>query len=178
VSLKDTILQSFAKVSERSNICPIDIRVLQGDIEFALSRQPKPHLRTKQSDARIIPCGYGFSRPPPPRWLLRNLTTNQYVTLKQRKQYLHKGSYFHVDGIPSLSVDKALLMKISWSREVDSAMKGKPCEWAGHCFDIVDIGSEPLNEQWSDATADIAAEWRKWKDSAGKVWEWNTDHIL
>jgi hypothetical protein len=101
-------------------------------------------------------------------WVLRNLTTKEYVRCRPgRTMPVEHGYVDHVD-VPDLKIDDALLMRIAWSRKsmsptdvgvLDELVRGP---WAGHCFDIIPLESAVHTEDswndWKDATNEIAEQ--------------------
>lgn len=103
-------------------------------------------------------------------WILRNLTTKEYV--RCRPSACPVGTRGCVDYPEGnwLSIDDVLLMRICWTRaaawnDKDDLIVSHHGKWAGHCFDIVALdGEEALsvgNGEWMDATKDVVDEaWR------------------
>lgn len=109
-------------------------------------------------------------------WVLRNLTTKEYVHCRIGSTVKH-GYVTHPD-VQNLRVDDILLMRICWTRKDhfshnDSLEMRQPShqgKWAGHCFDIVpldqltgeigEIFSDPENKgsEWKDCTDEIVKE--------------------
>ncbi|CZR50344.1 uncharacterized protein PAC_00216 [Phialocephala subalpina] len=86
-------------------------------------------------------------------WVLRNLTTKEYVSASFTVGVIR---------VTKLRLVDALLLKIgwtdmpSWSDENIDISQG---DWAGHCFDIVTkdvLASEEGFEAWKDVTHDVA----------------------
>ena len=121
----------------------------------------------------------------PTAWTLRNHTTKECVFLKAGHTYRKNEYDVHVKGMPWLSVDRALLLRICWScahvteddvfagydakweqhaRLLAQMKRGK---WAGHCFDIVPSAraSQAKKEQqeWCDVTSEIIKEAAAWR---------------
>lgn len=104
-------------------------------------------------------------------WTLRNHTTRQYVQLK----CAYNGAMepqLHVKGVPLLSLDKALLMRLCWTKldypagynpAAERVLRG---QWAGHRFDVVSAGQGSRGgsaEGWEDVTGDLVKQWKEWK---------------
>ena len=106
-------------------------------------------------------------------WVLRNLTTKEYVHCRTGSTVKH-GYVTHPDA-ENLRVDDILLMRICWTRDDvyplnNSAKARQPYhrgKWAGHCFDIVPLSqlasgifSDPENKssEWKDCTDEIVKE--------------------
>lgn len=104
-------------------------------------------------------------------WLLRNLTTKQYVRLNTKSASSGSSEVpeVHVAGARWLSIDQALLLRICWgSAEYrhsgnDYAVAMSRGKWAGHCFDIVAAQNVTV-KGWDDVTEQIVhdgADWHK-----------------
>lgn len=176
-SLESEWVNSFISTSANSGICPVDIATLRHTLEAMLPRRSKVSKRMRDlrraDPAKRARCGQRNTTPY--SWLLRNLTTHEYVVLKQSKRYQREPNYMHVKGLPSLSVDKALLMRVTWSAEYagkyadeddragDHHDEGetlaertlKRGKWAGHCFEIVHVRDDAIGEEWRDVTQEF-----------------------
>ena len=96
-------------------------------------------------------------------WVLRNLTTHEYIALKRDHRYKVEKMYFHVKGSPWLSLDKALVLRICWGD-----VPGNNCSiarggWAGHRFDVVPCVEAEWNGEWADVTMEILREAKAFK---------------
>ena len=117
---------------------------------------------------------------PPRTWILRNHTTHEFVSLKACRMYGKQERCVHVNGLPWLSLDKALILRICWAapsprlynddkdeNEYDTEhnlmKKLKRGQWAGHSFDVVCAEGTELSEQWHDVTKEVVKEGRAWK---------------
>ena len=113
-----------------------------------------------------------FASANPHSWVLRNLTTHEFV----RCQAPSAGELAHVDYPDSewIRVDDVLIMRICWSigdRRV--LYKISPLEvsrrgpWAGHSFEIVALQQKEMElmvdgeESWKDVTVKIVKEARR-----------------
>ena len=157
-------LQAFFETVERSGIPTNSLKTLRKSLE-AIVNPNRSNM--------------------PVSWTLRNRTTKEYVSLKAGRTWVARRDYVHVKGMPWLSVDKALLLRICWSttyvdREDDLddvvassnqhgrlLLKMKRGIWAGHCFDIVpsigDSQSGEESEGWCDVTSEIIKEAAAWR---------------
>lgn len=92
-------------------------------------------------------------------WVLRNLTTKQYVRCRPGSEVRKRqGIIDHPDG-EWLSVEDALIMRICWTDmniEVDRLDVSRG-QWAGHCFDIIKLPEESADD-WKDVTDGIVKE--------------------
>ena len=83
--------------------------------------------------------------------------------------------YVHVKGIPWLSLDKALVLRVCWAApyfaydddgydpECALLAQLKRGKWAGHCFDVVRASDLETDENWQDVTKDIIREAKAWE---------------
>lgn len=104
-------------------------------------------------------------------WTLRNLKTKEYVSLSKSRRYVRESSYVNVKGCPWLSLDKALVLRLSWTEHdldrsilppntIHQVHHGK---WAGHSFDIVCQAPSELGAPWRDVTEEIVKEAKDFK---------------
>lgn len=96
-------------------------------------------------------------------WILRNLTTHEYVrpnALVQRRRGDYR-PYFEYPGF-----GEVMISRISWSSSSINKTSIHRGPWAGHRFDITTWSrheEEALTEQWSDISEKIWAEMSVWK---------------
>lgn len=84
-------------------------------------------------------------------WILRNLTAHQYVRLKFNKSRESHEAHVHVQGAPRLTLDQAIVLRISWGAKdgcrdrveahEEALLRGS---WAGHCFDVMKTAQAKL----------------------------------
>lgn len=90
-------------------------------------------------------------------WLLRNLTTKEYLRCELGNT--EKGNiYAHLDQTPSLSLDCAFFMQTFWTREGGINQETpKGGDWAAHKFDVVARARERdvLASGYTDVTNNI-----------------------
>lgn len=95
------------------------------------------------------------------RWILRNLTTREYV---RGEVIALKGEFIHGPQIEIFGFAAVLISRICWSTEPekigggDNIIRGK---WAGHRFDITPLAwlkEEHDGEGWKDVSNDILRE--------------------
>jgi hypothetical protein len=157
-SQEDEYLKFFESLCEKSKVDAKDRKELRRSLAMAFGR------------STIAPNGKrkGVSRKETngdDRWVWRNLTTKEYVLLTHRKKFHHEDNYFHVKGMPSLSLDKAIIMRTIWSEDVLYA-KGdikRQAPWAAHCFDVVRFKEIETGKGWNDTTAEVVEQWRDLK---------------
>jgi hypothetical protein len=112
-------------------------------------------------------------------WRLRNLSTKEYVSLvRATGTHAEYGAVLAVQGVPWLTLDVLVLLRISWTRLVVTR-RGMPhgahhatigqrvrngC-WAGHALDIVYemTTSDGMEMEWSDVTGKVVAEAAQWE---------------
>lgn len=106
------------------------------------------------------------------KWILRNHSTQQYVHLRCSSNVVAE-TELRVKGLPALTLDKALMMRICWTTtKIYPSGKGGEGKdlrglWAGHRFDVVGDDhdqSKALGEQWQDVTEDVVKEWKERKN--------------
>ncbi|KHO00981.1 F-box domain containing protein [Metarhizium album ARSEF 1941] len=95
-------------------------------------------------------------------WILRNLTTKQFV---RAEAIALKQEFVHGPDIDVVGFGHVILLRICWSsqraRDVDSEkiLRGI---WAGHCFDITMLAKHQeetgAGEDWTDISDEIANE--------------------
>ena len=101
------------------------------------------------------------------KWVLRNHTALQSVHLKVRRRRNSQINDASVKGVPWLSLDKALMLRICWGGanmygiyDEKAAVSEKVARgsWAGHCFDVVESKELGANRGLQDVTAEIVQE--------------------
>jgi hypothetical protein len=108
-----------------------------------------------------------FPNLPPrsPGWVLRNLTTKEYVRMCASSR--HKGEYAVLNA-PWLRLDDVLIMSICWTSssnplpDLKSGIDLNRGKWAGHRFEIVMVeASSAEADGWKDATGEMVSEARE-----------------
>lgn len=101
-----------------------------------LSEQEQGNLPL-ETKKMIIRAVFGKGSQSGTCWLLRNLTTKEYLRCELANT--EKGNiYAHVDQTPSLSLDCAVFMQTYWTRKGginEETPRGG--DWAAHKFDVV-----------------------------------------
>jgi hypothetical protein len=103
---------------------------------------------------------------PDALWVLRNLTTREYVRCRPGEVPMGaKGLVDCEDGKVKVRVDDVLLLRICWSkldvwedRQGLGIYRGK---WAGHCFDIVPWEKLDGDKGWMDCTDEVLEQARE-----------------
>ncbi|KAJ5640006.1 uncharacterized protein N7484_007868 [Penicillium longicatenatum] len=93
-------------------------------------------------------------------WILRNLTTKEYV---RGEVIALRESFIHGPQIDVLGFSEVLISRISWSsRPVDVGHGGNMShgKWAGHRFDIVPLTcvDKSAGQDWTDVSDEILRE--------------------
>jgi hypothetical protein len=105
-------------------------------------------------------CSYLF--PKSKHWLLRNLTAQETVSSERLGDLVAQCS-----SASPLSLDEVLLMRTAWTSypsygdPTNGPMKYHKGAWAGHCFDIVPVGSLTSKNdtpRWTDVTEVVVKE--------------------
>lgn len=136
------VLESWLK---KFKVHRLDHGQLQISLILATSRS---HKTWSLTDNRSEAPNVVQPTNPASDWILSNLTTQEFVELE-----LHtKRRYAQVKGEPWLTLDVALLLRISWSEAV---VEGK---WAGHCFDVVNRENLKSATGWTNVTAELVKE--------------------
>lgn len=115
-------------------------------------------------------------------WVLRNLTTKEYVRLRRRSSEHCKGGDCSVvddASAPWLRLDDVLIMRICWTSvpsprpDFERSLDFHRGKWAGHRFEVVmredpasvsdsaDSAEADDEGHWKDITADIVSEARE-----------------
>jgi hypothetical protein len=102
---------------------------------------------------------------PDALWVLRNLTTREYVRCRPGEGPMEmRGCVDCSDGRVKVRVDDVLLLRICWTkleswddREELGIYRGP---WAGHCFDIVPREQLGRGHGWRDCTDEVLKQAR------------------
>ncbi|KAI9777569.1 MAG: hypothetical protein M1816_004695 [Peltula sp. TS41687] len=114
--------------------------------------------------------------PPDQPWILRNLTTKEYV---RSEAIAIKPEHICGPSISCLGFGEVVLSRICWSSSDSTALEyqGKVYQgvWAGHKFDITTLSrhQKSLSDriQWRDVSAEVAAEIAQiWEAEYGSDW--------
>ena len=155
--------------------CGRDITFLSKFAEENLKAFPEPER--SQVLALAAPKLEEFY-PKSKKWVLRNLTTREFVTADAIAQ---KPGFIEGLQIKFLGFGEAVLSKICWSSNPDSTLK---CElplhrgaWAGHRLDIVTTekfqmeSGEGGTDKWKDVSDEVTTELGAiWESGYGKDW--------
>jgi hypothetical protein len=123
----------------------------RSSLDIRLEGVSSGKLKKSQAEKRkmlselMSACILNYSGSAGQIWVLRNLTTNEYVRCRPGRTHPVKHGYLdHIDA-PDLRIDDLLLMRIGWSKKspspagqevLDNLIRGP---WAGHCFDIIPL---------------------------------------
>lgn len=120
-------------------------------------------LHRSMSVELLASCSALRGSKPDALWVLRNLTTQEYVLCKPGDGLQGQRGIVHCDdGRVKLRVDDVLLMRICWTRTPDErqGLEIFPGKWAGHCFDIVQWEQLDGVEGWYNCTREVLDEAR------------------
>ncbi|PVH75795.1 hypothetical protein DL98DRAFT_518392 [Cadophora sp. DSE1049] len=109
-----------------------------------------------------LSCSYLLPRDQP--WILRNLTTKEVVSSEGPGRRRTRGG----KSSTGMTFENVLLMKTFWTTHPQYGLEDKechPCDWAGHCFDIVTENFHNIEggEGWRDVTAAVEKDVVAWK---------------
>ncbi|KAK0513580.1 hypothetical protein JMJ35_003944 [Cladonia borealis] len=127
---------------------------------------PKTRLAQMSEDLLLVASTIGISPADAP-WILRNLTTKEFVRCLPRADSKGRRGYVDHPEWKGLHVNDVLTMRICWTRphRWDTIAPFNMCgQWAGHSFDIVALDDEnrlALSEAWVDVTDAIVEEANK-----------------
>ena len=120
---------------------------------------------------------YRFSEfyPKDQPWILRNLTTQEYV---RSEAIAIKPEYIHGPNIDVLGFGEVIFSRICWSTKANSdEFDAKLCRgpWAGHRFDITTLDRHNQGAlkgaEWKDVSEEIADSVVKlWNEMYGSNW--------
>lgn len=110
------------------------------------------------SEIRVEQATY-FPEDQP--WILRNLTTKEFV---RAEVIALKPEYIHGPQIDVLGFGQVVMSRVGWSTSDSVAMENpgniiSRGVWAGHCFDITTVArheDETQAEEWKDASEEVA----------------------
>lgn len=110
-------------------------------------------------------------------WILRNLTTREYV---RSDAIALRPEYIHGPNIDVIGFGEVVLSRICWSSDPSVSISGRKYNsnihrgiWAGHCFDITTRAQheERVNEEWEDVSEEVAKEIANiWESEYGDGW--------
>ena len=107
-------------------------------------------------------------------WILRNLTTQEYV---RSEAIAIKPEYIHGPKIDGLGFGEVVLSRICWSTNADCGMNTDIHRgvWAGHRFDITTLDRHKQGclegTEWKDVSEEVANEIERiWREEFGDDW--------
>lgn len=124
-----------------------------------------PGAARKMSADFAANCSALRGASPDALWVLRNLTTREYVRCRPGEGPLERRGFVDCkDGTVKVRVDDVLLLRICWTKveawddmEELGIFRG---EWAGHCFDIVPWERLDGDKGWRDCTDEVLEQAR------------------
>jgi hypothetical protein len=114
-------------------------------------------------------CSAHQTASPRATWVLRNLTTKEYICCRPGPASQRGRGYVDHPDVARLRVDDVLLLRICWIRSPtlsngeDMWLWLRHGSWAGHCFDIVPLeqgGVSAVGNGWKDSTDEIVKQAR------------------
>ena len=146
--------------------------------QFTNFKAPAPLMQQMERD--IADCEPHFAPTLDEQWVLRNLTTREFVRCRAPID----GKTAHVDHTDAewIRVDDVLMMRICWTKldewrheqiEQNGLEAWERGAWAGHSFDIValprskmlaTVGGENL-EDWKDVTIEVMEQAYRFRDA-------------
>ena len=168
-SFAQRVVKAFENVTWRRADRSVDLEAVKASLVEALYHPQSEEYNRRRLSRRTPRRSARRSKDPVTDWALRNLTTREYAILKHRKVYRTRAKYYHIKGMPSLTLDKMLIMVISWSwgcpddQPIRALFEKGP--WAGHCFDVVKAQVVEAEEGWEDVTVACVQQGKEWKAS-------------
>ena len=134
---------------------------------------PKTRLAQMSEDLLFVSSTIGSSPADAP-WVLRNLTTKEFVRCLPRADSQGRRGYVDHAKFKGLRVNDALTMRIFWTLPYTwrtFSQRNMFGQWAGHSFDIValDENRSALGEAWVDVTDAVVEEARKYLKPLSKT---------
>ncbi|MCJ1472306.1 hypothetical protein MMC13_000953 [Lambiella insularis] len=109
-------------------------------------------------------------------WVLRNLTTQEYVRCRPGLEAGKTQGFVDHAGGKWLRIEDVLLLRICWTKpsrfrkRSDTLGSGDDRgKWAGHCFDIIELAEKSLSN-WKDITDDIVKEVEQLRKQLDPKW--------
>jgi hypothetical protein len=139
-------------------------------LEFKESYLKLPLAKRKDMDL-LMHFDLGWLYANSPKWILRNLTTKEFV----RQSVVARGTNNGPFGRDQVGLGEALLSRICWS-SVPNATQGwdgiHRGIWAGHRFDIILMDAIEGKTGWKDVSESVYEELVVlWKNEYGQNWE-------
>ncbi|MCJ1458681.1 hypothetical protein MMC28_009055 [Mycoblastus sanguinarius] len=165
-SARDVYLAALKHFDIPSEDPENDWRLALDVLHTAQNNIPKPRLCKMSDELLSMTSRMPFSSLIAP-WILRNLTTKEYVRCCPRSESGKRQGYVDDPEVNRLRIDDILVMRIFWTtRRPRPRMKHNEIyrgQWAGHCFDIVELREENLatGDEWKDVTKSVVQEAQK-----------------
>ena len=130
--------------------------------------QRLPKLRRSQISSELRCFKLSYFYPEDQLWVLRNLTTQEYV---RSEAIAIKPEYIHGPNIDVLGFGEVVWSRICWSTETDCSMDYTDNKhrgiWAGHRFDITTLHKHKQGSLEGTEWKDVSEEVVNWVD---KIW--------
>lgn len=143
------------------------------------AKQEDPAFQATYSELVVTMSTYTPHGQP---WILRNLTTKQFV---RPEAIALKPDYIRGPHISVLGFGEVVLSRICWSTSssvgINDTTDISRGVWAGHCFDITTLArhqDDTNDEEWTDVSDEVAKEIASiWEteygaDLRGELWYW------
>ncbi|KAL1996210.1 hypothetical protein VTN49DRAFT_262 [Thermomyces lanuginosus] len=149
-----------------------------GDLQSLYWRYIDEHPLMLPEASEIAFLDFNSFFPTNKTWILRNLTTREFVvsnSIALKKEYIH-GPF-----IQGLGFYEVILMRICLTTSPNLSIHNKhnihQGKWAGHSLDIVPIDDlENEDGSWKDISDEIAREIAEvWEENMGRNWR---QHVM
>jgi hypothetical protein len=110
-------------------------------------------------------CSVTLGSSPHEVWILRNLTTNEYLRFRIYEGPYGSRAFVDHPDVDRLRLDDVLLLRITWTKP-SYLYKGRYLGihyglWAGNCLDVIPLDRDLVNFQqdgWKDRTGEVVAQ--------------------
>ncbi|KAK9434757.1 F-box domain containing protein [Metarhizium brunneum] len=162
----------FGSKEQKMELCIRDASIR---LYEACKNRDKSHDPAFELAYSEIVCEDSTYFPENESWILRNLTTEEFV---RSEAIAIRPEYIHGPFIKYLGFHEVIVSRASWSTFSPTAMID-PTEiargvWAGHRFDITTLTRHNLDPQateWRDVSEEVAKEIASiWRDNHGPNW--------
>ncbi|KAF7547348.1 hypothetical protein G7Z17_g7790 [Cylindrodendrum hubeiense] len=182
-TLQHFTLPQVSKMEEEDRVARTYKDVVQNLAMMGIFKDNDPAFAATSSEIQVNEATF-FPEDQP--WILRNLTTKEFV---RAESIALKPEFIHGPNIDALGFGHVVLSRICWSSDPSVSMSDTTNIsrgiWAGHCFDITTLEkhhAETEGTEWSDVSEEIATEiagvWETefgtdWRQSICNHWYWH-----
>ncbi|KLJ12144.1 hypothetical protein EMPG_09572 [Blastomyces silverae] len=163
VNLYDLAVARYESIIEVTFGFPHDLLGLALDIGHKHPRPADLLRMARPNRSSFYPCSE--------EWVLRNLTTHEFV---RPSAIALDEKYIHGPFIEGLGYGEVILSKICWSTHDFTSVAGESLNqgaWAGHALDIVPATYLDDKNPWKDISDDVAREIADiWRSEYGENW--------